>query len=432
MAVSSLVSLISKKIIKPSIPTPPPLRSHKLSFVDQLLHMYIPIAFFYPKTSNDKSYESSNVSQLLEISLSKALSSYYPYAGRVKDDSSSVDCNNTGVEFSHVRVHCPMSEILTHTCTGAESVVFPNRNNPYKDEGNLAIAQVSYFDCGGIAVGGCLSHKIGDGCTAGNFFYNWGVLSRDINAMLSPHFVGESVYPQSNDPSVVSTIKPEEPGYVGKRFVFPATKVNALKAKFSFDSGVQNPTRTEVVSALIYKCALAAGKENLGSFKPSSLFQVADMRQRLNSPLSYDACGNLISGFSVETTNERDVNCPRLVREMRIEKEKLQDKENATKNAFTSEVVDSLKKGKKAFSSDILDYYFCSSLIAFPLYKTDFGWGRPARVSFATGPFNRFFILMDNQSGGGVEAIVMLDEQDMLIFERDPEILEFAIPVPNH
>lgn len=52
-------------------------------------------------------------------------------------------------------------------------------------------------------------------------------------------------------------------------------------------------------------------------------------------------------------------------------------------------------------------------------------------MSMATGPFSKLFFLIDNQSGGGVEAIVMLDEQDMSIFDRDPELLEFAIPAPN-
>lgn len=37
-----------KKIIKPSIQTPLPLRSHKLPFLDQVFDMSIPFAFFYP------------------------------------------------------------------------------------------------------------------------------------------------------------------------------------------------------------------------------------------------------------------------------------------------------------------------------------------------------------------------------------------------
>uniref|UniRef100_A0A3Q7IK22 Uncharacterized protein n=1 Tax=Solanum lycopersicum TaxID=4081 RepID=A0A3Q7IK22_SOLLC len=78
--VSSLVSLISKKIIKPSILTPPTKISHQLSFVDQVimnLHMY------------------------------------YPYAGRLnKDNGNYVDCNDMGVVLSHIHVHCPMSQIF--------------------------------------------------------------------------------------------------------------------------------------------------------------------------------------------------------------------------------------------------------------------------------------------------------------------------------
>ncbi|XP_070048856.1 acyltransferase Pun1-like [Nicotiana tomentosiformis] len=318
-----------------------------------VLHISIPIAFFYPKVGNYaayKSYEPTLVSQLLEKSLSKTLSFYYPYAGRLKNDSS-VDCNDTGVELSNVRVHCSMSEIFKHPYTEAEHVVFPQAKPHDHSKGNLAIAQVSHFDCGGLAIGACLSHKIGDGYTASNFLYNWGVLSRDISATPSPRFVGESIYPQCNDPSDVSSIKYEEPtGYLGKRLIFPATKVNALKANISLESGVQNPTRTEVVSALLYKCAVAARRaNNVGSFKPSTLFQVANMRQRLNPPLSYDACGNVISGFLVKTTNERELNCPRLIREMRKEKEKLHDQQkNATKNTIISEVVDSLEKRKDA------------------------------------------------------------------------------------
>lgn len=69
------------------------------------------------------------------------------------------------------------------------------------------------------------------------------------------------------------------------------------------------------------------------------------------------------------------------------------------------------------------------SLIAFPFYKMEFGWGMPTRMSFATSPYNKWFFLMDNLSAVG--AISMLDEQDIPIFEPDPQFLEFAIPLPN-
>ncbi|XP_015165878.1 acylsugar acyltransferase 3-like [Solanum tuberosum] len=301
-----------------------------------------------------------------------------------------------GVELSHVHVHCPMSQIFRQPYTNDEHVVFPIEQ-PYAhmNEGNLATAQVSHFDCGGIAIGGCLSHKIGDGCTTSNFFKNWGILTRDINATLSLHFVGDSIYPQSIDPSVVSTIKSEESTYLGKRFMFPVDKLNALKVKIAHESKVQDPTHIEVVSALLYKCALVTRRVNgSNSFKPSSLYQLANMRERFNPPLSHDACGNISSGYFVEINNEREVNCSTLVGEMRKGKSNL----HAKKNVIILEVVESIEKGKTPFHRNGIDNYFCCSLIDFPLYKVDFGWGRPIRVSMGTGPFNNWFYLLGNFS----------------------------------
>lgn len=253
----------------------------------------------------------------------------------------------------------------------------------------------------------------------------------NFESTLSPHFVGESIYPQSTDPSVVSTIKSEDPKeYLGKKFIFPADKLNALKAKIADELQVQNPTRTEVVSSLLYKCAMGAGKENnSGSFKPSSFFQPVNMRQRLNPPLSHDACGNIISGYFVKTNNEKDVNCPKLVHKMREGKLNIL----AEENMIISEVIDSIEKGNIPFHSpsNVMNNYFCTSLTSYPIYKVDFGWGRPIRVSIGTGPLKNWFYLLDNQTGGGVEVIVMLDEQDLAIFERDPELLEFASPITN-
>ncbi|KAK4725435.1 hypothetical protein R3W88_028214 [Solanum pinnatisectum] len=213
------------------------------------------MAFFYPKIGN---YEPTYISQLLEKSLSITLSLDYPYAGRLnKDDGNYVDCNDMGVELSHVHVHCPMSQIFRQPYTHAEHVVFPVDDQPYShNEGKLATIQVT-------------------------------------------------------------------------------TNINQLY----------------FVSSLLYKCARKVNNYS-GLFKPSYLFQLANMRQRLNPPLSH---GNILSGYFVEINNERD------------------------------EI-----------------HHFIAT-----------GWGRPIRVSMGTGPFNNWFYLLDNQSGGGVEAIVMLDEQHL-------------------
>lgn len=155
------------------------------------------------------------------------------------------------------------------------------------------MAQLSHFDCGGIAVSACLSHKVGDGYSAFSFLRDWAALTQDpINAQISPYFVRDSLIPLSvsdgplDFPLIVSKKEEER---VEKRFIISASKVRALKALVAADSGVQNPTRSEVVSALIYKCA-AISTNNVanylgGSFKHSQLVHISNLRKIISPPL---------------------------------------------------------------------------------------------------------------------------------------------------
>uniref|UniRef100_A0A1S4ASY0 Acylsugar acyltransferase 3-like n=1 Tax=Nicotiana tabacum TaxID=4097 RepID=A0A1S4ASY0_TOBAC len=195
----SLVSICDKSFIKPSTLTPSTLRLHKLSFVDQSVsNMYIPVALFYPKPQREESNNSnlSHIADLLQTSLSQTLVSYYPYAGILRDNATA-ECNDMGAEFLSVKINCPMSEILNHPhATDAESIVFP-KDLPWKNNyegGNLLVVQLSKFDCGGIAISACLSHKIGDGCSVINFLNHWANVTRDRRFVVpSPRFVGDSI-----------------------------------------------------------------------------------------------------------------------------------------------------------------------------------------------------------------------------------------------
>lgn len=52
-------------------------------------------------------------------------------------------------------------------------------------------------------------------------------------------------------------------------------------------------------------------------------------------------------------------------------------------------------------------------------------------ATIATGPYNKLFNLMSNKDDD-IEAFVVLDEQDIFVFERDEEFLEFASPYANY
>lgn len=74
--------------------------------------------------------------------------------------------------------------------------------------------------------------------------------------------------------------------WVTRRFVFRNTKLAELKSMVA-SSGVETPTRVEVLSALLYKCAMSAAKSNsTGSFSPSVMFQAMNMRAEMVPPLS--------------------------------------------------------------------------------------------------------------------------------------------------
>ncbi|KAL7176992.1 hypothetical protein ACSBR2_030346 [Camellia fascicularis] len=78
------VEIVSSETIKPSSPTPSHLKTFNLSLLDQInLPFYIPTTIFYSPTINAK-----QTLQNLKDSLAKALSIFYPLAGRIKDHLS--------------------------------------------------------------------------------------------------------------------------------------------------------------------------------------------------------------------------------------------------------------------------------------------------------------------------------------------------------
>lgn len=113
---SNVERITEEMIIKPSSPTPNHLRNLKLSFLDQLAPpVYIPLIFFYEATQlNSVNYNHSQLSELLQKSLSNALTIFYPLAGKISEDFS-VDCNDDGALYVEARVHRHLSQVSAGT-----------------------------------------------------------------------------------------------------------------------------------------------------------------------------------------------------------------------------------------------------------------------------------------------------------------------------
>ncbi|GKC07835.1 vinorine synthase-like protein [Tanacetum coccineum] len=83
---------------------------------------------------------------------------------------------------------------------------------------------------------------------------------------------------------------------------------------------------------------------------------------------------------------------------------------------------------------DVVDERDCiisSSLLNSGMYEMDFGWRMPIWFYTMNRGFNRLVHLNDTPKGGGVEATVTLSPEEMEIFERDSELLSYAIVDPS-
>ncbi|MCD7457965.1 hypothetical protein HAX54_036712 [Datura stramonium] len=393
-------------MIKPSSPTPVSHRIHKLSLMDQMgTHSYIPISFFYPKQDTASSAEPRKVSQILENSLSKVLTAYYPFAGRVRDNSF-VECNDMGVDLFQVRIDCSMSSIFHHPRTDIDNLVLPK--DPWiPSTGSLMVAQLCHFECGGIALGVCVSHKVNDAYGVASFLRDWAMVARDSEAKPSPLFNGSSIFKPANYSSSPHQMVVDPPinQNVSKRYHFPASKLKALKALISADSGSQiHPTTVEAITAFLCKCV------NTPTFTPSLLIQAVNLRGTNNDALvPADLVGNAILPFTVSVANKEDLDLQRLVGELSKGKEKIRDmlKYIKSEELLCSRVSEIAGEMNDWTSTNNFSLYRFSSLRKFPLHDINFGWGRPRRVDLATFPVN-MFVLLDNQSQDGVEVLFAL------------------------
>ncbi|EEF47536.1 BAHD acyltransferase At5g47980 [Ricinus communis] len=426
------VKIIKKDIIKPSSPTPNHLRIFKLSLLDQLSpaaygSMLLVYSINKPSTAIDKS-------QLLKRSLSETLTRFYPLAGKIKDNSA-VECNDDGAVYLEAQVDCLLSKLLEkpddhqviRNLIPAEHI----QSLSETQAGCLLLVQATFFACGGLAIGVCISHKLADARTVCTFIQGWAAaaLGTDHEAV-RPKFNVSSIFPPQNLPSELA-VKLNEEKCVTKRYVFHASGIATLKDKAASES-VRHPTRVEAVTALIWKCAMKASRSNSKQPKMSVLAQSVNIRKKLVPPLSEYSIGNLMGHFALRAT-ENEVELGTLVTKMRkgIQEfgenyvKKLQEG-NALKAVF-----EALKEMGSLLHGGSTEFYITSSLCRFPFYGIDFGWGKPAWVVPPRDPIKNIISLIDARDGNGIEAWVTLKEEDMAIFERDQELLAVASLNPS-
>ncbi|XP_015868896.3 acyltransferase Pun1-like [Ziziphus jujuba] len=416
------VDMIAKERIKPSSPTPYNLKNFKLSLLDQIQPpIYGLIIFFY--SADDTKTNCAYYSKRLKNSLSQTLTSFYPMAGRLNNDTS-VDCSDEGALFVEANIACNLSDILTQPEAELLNHFLPT-NDPKTLElapGCIALIQLTSFQCGGIAISVCLSHKLFDVSSLLTILHGWTSTARgsgEAVLRVPPVFVGDSLLKTRELSSFMSrpNLMPPPGKLRTKRFVFEASKIANLKVEVGL-IGKLYPSRVEVVSALILKTAMAASRSMTGSSsssRPSVLFQAVDLRRRMKPPLPDNSIGNLFWVVPV-VINESEMDLRTMVWKMKEAVDDFSKIATKFKGEEGFSIISEFFKGREVFKE--MERYSCTSWCKFPLYETDFGFGKPVWVSSTSIAFKNTIVLVDTKQGDGIEAWVTLEEENMSLFEE--------------
>ncbi|WCJ42116.1 HXXXD-type acyl-transferase family protein [Euphorbia peplus] len=428
---TKVIEIIHRETIKPSTPTPHDLKIHKLSLVDQSMPVcYTPILLFYSAKNGDTDDQKTK-SEKLRTSLVETLTHLYPLTGRLKDNLL-IECEDQGAEYIEARIRCSLSDILKKP-----DAEFLDQFQPAAmisseaATGTLLLVQATFFDCGGLAIGVCISHKIADAATLAQFVKFWSGIAIGSD-VVAPVFMADSMFPpiKFSVPEESMDFRPMK--CVTKRFVFTGPKIDALKEKVASETS-PNPTRVEAVTGIIWKGSITAlNKSNPNSIRPPYLLSFAvNWRPRFNPPVKENYIGNLAGSVTPKVEEEMELKgvVAAIKKEMQLVDnlvKKLQGEDGAAVvSRFFNEV------NAMVASSDKINLFICSAWCRFGFYNVDFGWGKPIWVSTMNSNLRNFCFLLDTKDGEGIEAWITLSEEDMSLLEHDEEILHFARVNPS-
>ncbi|KAK3034804.1 hypothetical protein RJ639_033709 [Escallonia herrerae] len=428
------VQILSKKFVKPLIPTPPDLRNYKISFADEVAPTQnVPVILYYP-AANGNTTTASLVSESyqLEKSLEHILTRFYPLAGRYMKQSRVIDCNDQGVEYVVSKVNVQLHDLLDKGVEAEElNQLIPCELGAADEVSDPLLAiQVNIFECSGLAVSACFSHRIADGSTMASFICGWATVNQAKSTHgICPSFDAPSFFPGRGLDKIPMNI----PRSMKDADFKSATKLFAFnkKAIFTLRAMSHGPrvSSLQLVNAILWKALIGVDRAKHGWSRASFLIQPVNLRGKTNPPLPQHTFGNLW-GLATTQVKTGDYMAFQDFADLlgSSVRKYVKDCENVLSNGEDGHkiVIDPYMEFKKTVSNSQVHFCLFSSWCRFPFYEADFGLGKPIWTSVVNLPYKNFVILMDDKKGEGIEAWVHLDAADMPIFEQDSDIIAFA------
>ncbi|KAJ6690964.1 ACETYL-COA-BENZYLALCOHOL ACETYLTRANSFERASE-LIKE [Salix koriyanagi] len=237
----------------------------------------------------------------------------------------------------------------------------------------LVAVQISTFECGGMAVGLRFSHKIFDIAALTSFFNGWATTCR----------AGIDEVP-------------------GRSFA------SAIPLSDERDSTNSEPNSAWIPEAICLNPWSGNEKE----------ISIANTTKLLRKHA--EACDGAIRARR-EQNGLRDL----VITVRKAIRDAVMDCRDATScDELFARAAESFRGWNEEAGKGEIDLYTFSSWCGFPVYEVDFGWGKPAWVSSPHKPVPVVNLL--DTKDGGVAVWMTAEEMDMILFQRDPEIVDLT------
>lgn len=423
--------------------------------------MNVPLILYYNNINNNTNNNNNNFKRILEESLADVLNDFYLFAGRYVKEERSVDCGDHGVEFldaeSNIEFHQLLQMKKSNVRVGKEEEEEEEQLNcllpaefSAADEFTdpLLSVQVTAFQCGSVAIGVSISHRLADASTLSTFITAWANLTAG-KERISPIFNSPLIFPGRKLPKFELGISREQSienvfgGIITKRFVFNRNCISNIRSKLMKDHHYHNPTRVQLVSGLILRALLKVDQaKNNGNSRASLILQTVNFRDKTVPPLPKHSCGNFCTFAKVQSSAEETNNlelekCVNLVtnalRKTIADCAKILNSGEENEDGRTTVIIQPFKEILDILSKDaandprMINAILLNSWCRFPFYEADFGWGKPVWVSIASLPAGNSAVLIDTRDGDGIEAWISLDEKDMAVFQQDQDINDCVV-----
>jgi shikimate O-hydroxycinnamoyltransferase len=365
-------------------------------------------------------YRKSFDCNALVNSLKKVLTDFPFFAGTLKkiNDNLHIDCNNQGVLFSVIKEDCTVNQILDKLPTIKKEKLV-NIINPKKvisSQSPLMNINLTYFSCGGMALGICWHHSIGDMHTFMQLMKAWSSSANNQEYVLPlvikerDKYLQENLEENGNSNSAVRCLNEKEllglafyvlfraRNKIRLRFYFSENELNNMKQKFSENSD-KNLSRNDVLCAHLFSIIL-----ELDEYSKERLLSVA-INYRSKMKLPENVSGNFVSSINISA--DRRVKASQLAESIRASVDNFgqlhmnffSTKKYIEENGGISKIDRFIDKGIDPLKRTLL----ITSWVNFGTYDIIFGESKPFYFSsFGDYPFPWLSSITEGFSNDGL------------------------------